>query len=393
MSKLQLGTRVRTAAVLSAQDWSPEQNRLRQAGADGRIRAVCTPLDGSEPWYEVAHGPATTANYSAHELTPIHERATEAAAPTPEQERLERLEQRLEQRLTAAETEHRRFVDAVAVELVTLETRVERIERAEDSEQACRRGADRLNEEAAVAAARAWVDVDPELRGGTAEWIAWHTGHSESVPIQLARERAKDALEAIPELLRRLELLEQSPRRSRIQAWQALERACRAEAYEDARTESQILSALQVLDELPDDEPPPDSGERLAQGIRDLTCAPADVSPGDALEAAGWKMEEYGAAASALRVALSVPETKKVELGDLTTEMIRCYRRTTGQLARVRERLANMLGHAPDDITLSEMLAWIESRVMVVRDLPSAATSPAHDSGRAIAGPAGRAEP
>jgi hypothetical protein len=193
MTELQPGTRVRTATVLSAQDWSPDQNKLRQPGVDGTIRAVHTTSDDSELWYEVAHG-AVYANYSAHELTPIRERAREAAAPTPERERLKRLEQRL----TAAETEHQRFVGTIAVELVTLE---QRIERAEDSERVYRRGADRLEAEAAVAAARNLCELGEKL----APILEWLQSVSSAPYRQDVRAVLPPALEAIPAMLRRIE--------------------------------------------------------------------------------------------------------------------------------------------------------------------------------------------
>lgn len=362
MTELQPGTRVRTAAVLSEHNWSPEQNQLRRTGTDGRIRAVHTPLDGSEPWYEVAHG-ATTAKYSAHELTSTRERAREVAAPTPEQERLDKLAHDVADLRRRHEGLERRYVG-------TLHRMTERLSRLEPEPDAHPSEPD---PRADIGAARKWCEL-PEahrnLQLGRLGGLLWSAEFPKDPEIIHA------ALEATPALLRRIEQLEQSPRRSRIQAWQALERACRAEAYEDARTESQILSALQVLDELPDDDPPPDSAPPseagLAQGIRDLTCAPAALSLSDALEAAGWKMEESGAAASALRVALGVPETREAQLGDLATEMIRRHRRATGQLARVRERLANLKGRDPDDEPLATTLAWIEPRVGVVRDLTEA---------------------
>lgn len=193
--ELRPGTRVRTAAALSAQDWSPDQNKLRQAGVDGTIMAVHTPVDGSEPWHEVAHGPATTAKYSAHELTPIRERATEAAAPSPEQTRLDELGQRLDR--LAEEAGNMR--DAVARELAGLEAQLEhyldRLRALEqDSKQTRRRAADRP--EAAIAAVRLWCEL-PEREQSRV--IGWFNRDN-----QLAM-RATDALKVLPELLRLIE--------------------------------------------------------------------------------------------------------------------------------------------------------------------------------------------
>jgi hypothetical protein len=337
-------------------------------------------------------GDSSWAWYRDHQLIRIKERAREAAAPTPEQGRLDKLEQRLNRLVGEAEQTR----DTIARELVGLETQLEhywdRLQaleqaQAQDSEHVCRRGADRLNAEAAVAAAQEWCELPAHDTLSLLDELRQSP--------QTRRRAAADVLEALPSLLRRIEQLEQSPRRSRIQiqAWQALERACREwwdEAPPDPAKEKAIGDALLVIDELPDDEPPPDSAPPLSEAGEEVLRLQADV---DLLTAERDAYHRRNAQAietlrevfdlrpgcdlitDAADDACEYPRELMRALGydgvdgPLPRQCLRDVRAQREQMGRVRDRLANMLGHAPDDVTLSEMLTWIEPRVMVVRDL------------------------
>jgi hypothetical protein len=304
-------------------------------------------------------------------LTRIRERATEVAAPTPEQERLANLEQRL----TVAETEHQRFVDAIAAELVTLE---QRIERAGLEERLPRPS--EPDPRADIDAAQAWCELLRDSRTYALTAVAANTD---------AGAMAADALEAVPDLLRRIEQHEQGPRRSRVQAWQALERACREQMP------AEVIGALQVLDELPDDEPPPDSAPPLseaeAETLRhevarlrariDLLTSERDHArrrSGQALETLrevfdlrpGCDLITDAAddACEYPRELLRVLGYDGVD-GPLPQQCLRDVRQLSSHVHQIQLRLAEIMGEGPIDQTAMDRLNWIEPRVGVIRDL------------------------
>jgi hypothetical protein len=117
MTTLQAGDRVVTNATLDNEGWHPKAAERRRAGVRGVVKKWEPEITGNRgKLLKVLHDDMREAEYYAHELNPIRERAVEAAISSPEQVALDKLEAKVEQ-----------LGDAIAVDLAGIDARMDRI--------------------------------------------------------------------------------------------------------------------------------------------------------------------------------------------------------------------------------------------------------------------------
>lgn len=346
---MQIGTRVQIAAKLDVVPSWPG----RKPGARGLVSAYEDHSAGPGTVYKVYHdGPtasATTARYRESELTPIRERATEAAAPSPEQVRLDELEARVNKLVGEAEQTR----DVVARELAGLQNQLEHHgDRLRALEQQPPRHPEPVHDDVTLDARPSELSAFRELRRVAEEW--WRQIHWEGDPD--------------PEL---------------------------------SGLEREIGDALLTLDELDDDgspdeipeepaPPPSDAYGEIEQLRKELDQARADVDllrsqRDDAISRNARALETLRGVfdlrpdctliTDAADDACEYPRELMRALGydgvdgPLPAQCLRDVRAQREQLERLRGRLADITGNNDESPLFAELLGQLEPRMAIMSEL------------------------